>query len=90
MDPYRISALKENKIKQYKKPFKIKNYIRNLYRRFLILLDGKFKDRYPIKCPCGKKSWDPNKSGGTSRGALYRMNYYRCGQKHDRLHYYLT
>lgn len=42
------------------------------------------------KCPCGKKSWDPNKSGGTSRGALYRMNYYRCGQKHDRLNYYLS
>lgn len=84
-NPYRTTISKE-KIKTlvYKRNI-IAKVVRYLFFSLVLFFLGKYKQRYPIKCPCGIRSWDPNanrKAGGYIRRSEL-LNNYRCGKRHD-------
>lgn len=84
-NPYRIAGNKDNtNVSIYKRNFFIKT-IRFLFYSFMIFIHGKYKQRYPIKCPCGIRSWDPHeyrRAGGVIKHS-FLLNSYRCGNMHD-------
>lgn len=81
MHPYRINA-KNNNIIVYKRNvfFKI---IRHILFNILLYFKGTFKKRYPIKCPCGKRSWDPDKNTTEVKTLQNFRLVYKCGKYHD-------
>lgn len=90
-NPYRTnSCLKNKKELTYKRNFFIK-IIRRWFLSLLIFFAGTYKKRYPIKCPCGLRSWDPQKM---RREAGYVKDYrllnsYKCGKMHDLRNIYI-
>lgn len=79
--PYRNSA-KNSDIILYKRSFYLK-VIRYVWLNIFLFFKGNFKKRFPIKCPCGKRSWDPHLLLVGVRTFDKIPLKYKCGNYHN-------